>query len=199
MKFRTGLLLTAAFALGVLAGPISSLVERETGMNLFTPAQAQNRPAGAAKSDPYALLNLFADVFEKVRAEYVEPVKDRDMIENALGGMLAGLDPHSRYITPKAYRDQQVEQKGEFGGLGIEVTQESGVIKVISPIDDTPAKRAGVKAGDLIVAIDGMTVLGMSLEAAVEKMRGAPNTKITVTIRREGAEKPIQISAAPVE
>ncbi len=194
MKFRTGLLLTAAFALGVLASPISSLLEPYTGTNLLSSAQAQGSAASGAKSDPYALLNLFADVFEKVRAEYVEPVKDRDMIESALSGMLAGLDPHSRYITPKAYKDQQVEQKGEFGGLGIEVTQEGGVIKVISPIDDTPAKRAGVKAGDLIVAIDGVTVLGMSLESAVEKMRGAPNTKITVTIRRDGADKPIQIS-----
>ena len=167
MKYRTGLLLSAAFAMGVLVSPVTMLLRQHSGFGVFTSAQAQQ---DAGRSDPYALLNLFADVFEKVRADYVEPPKDRDMIENALSGMLSGLDPHSRYITARAYRAQQVEQKGEFGGLGIEITAEGGFIKVISPIDDTPAKRAGVKAGDLIVAIDGVTVLGMTLEDAVDKL-----------------------------
>ena len=196
MKYRTGLLLTAAFAMGVLASPVADLLDGRLNLRLFSDAQAQKNTGNNAanRTDPYALLNLFADVFEKVRADYVEPPKDRDMIEYALNGMLTGLDPHSRYISPRAYRAQQVEQKGEFGGLGIEITQESGFIKVISPIDDTPAKRAGVKAGDLIVAIDGVTVLGMTLEDAVDKIKGAPNTKVSVTIRRQGTEKPLEIS-----
>ena len=191
MKYRTGLLLSAAFAMGVLVSPVTVLLRQHSGFGVFTSAQAQQ---DSTRSDPYTLLNLFADVFEKVRADYVEPPKDREMIENALSGMLSGLDPHSRYINARAYRAQQVEQKGEFGGLGIEITAEGGFIKVISPIDDTPAKRAGVKAGDLIVAIDGATVLGMSLEDAVDKIKGAPNTKVSVTIRRIGADKPIELS-----
>lgn len=191
MKYRTGLMLGAAFAIGVLVGPAASLLESRTGVHLFTAAQAQQ---DNTRSDAYSMLNLFADVFEKVRADYVEPPKERAMIENALNGMLSGLDPHSRYINPRAYRAQQVEQKGEFGGLGIEITAESGFIKVISPIDDTPAKRAGVKAGDLIVAIDGKTVLGMTLEDAVDKIKGAPNTKVSVSIRRVGVDKPIEIT-----
>jgi len=189
MKLRAGLLLGVAFAAGVAIGPVSDQLERQFGFSLLPRALAQD----GTRAETYRLLNLFADVFERVRAEYVEPVNDRDLIENAINGMLTGLDPHSSYLTAKSFRDMQVNTRGEFGGLGIEVTQESGYIKVISPIDDTPAMRAGVKAGDLITALDGQTVQGMSLNDAVEKMRGAPNTRITLTIRREGAPKPLEI------
>jgi carboxyl-terminal processing protease len=190
MKLRTGLLLGVAFLTGVATMPVSDLVRHEFGAQMFPQAWAQD----ANQADTYRLLNLFADVFERVRSEYVEPVTDRDLIENAINGMLTGLDPHSNYMNAKSYRDMQVQTRGEFGGLGIEVTQESGYIKVISPIDDTPASRAGVKAGDLITALDGQTVQGISLNDAVDKMRGAPNTKIGLTIRREGTDKPIELS-----
>ena len=121
------------------------------------------------RADTYRLLTLFGDVFERVRAEYVDPVNDKDLVENAINGMLTGLDPHSSYMNAKQFRDMQVQTKGEFGGLGIEVTQENGFIKVISPIDDTPAAKAGVKAGDIITALDGKTVQGLSLNDAVDR------------------------------
>ena len=190
MKLRTGLLLGAAFVAGIAIGPISGQMERRFGVALLPQAFAQD----GSRAETYRLLNLFADVFERVRAEYVEPANDRDLIENAINGMLTGLDPHSSYLNAKSFRDMQVQTRGEFGGLGIEVTQESGYIKVISPIDDTPASRAGIKAGDLITTIDGQTVQGMSLSDAVEKMRGAPNTRILLTIRREGADKPLEVA-----
>src|SRR6187397_1068168 len=128
--------------------------------------------ARAATSDTYRQLNLFGDVFERVRSDYVEKPDDTKLIESAISGMLTGLDPHSNYMNAKAFRDMQVQTRGEFGGLGIEVTQENGFIKVISPIDDTPASRAGVKAGDLIMALDGKTVQGLTLNEAVDRMRG---------------------------
>jgi carboxyl-terminal processing protease len=148
----------------------------------------------AGRAETYRLLSLFGDVFERVRAEYVEPVNDRDLIENAINGMLTGLDPHSNYMNAKSYRDMQVQTRGEFGGLGIEVTQDNGFIKVISPIDDTPASRAGVKPGDLILALDGKTVEGLSLNDAVDKMRGPPNSSIKLTIRREGVDAPLELA-----
>ena len=120
--------------------------------------------AVAAASDTYRQLNLFGDVFERVRAEYVEPINDRDAVENAINGMLTGLDPHSSYLNQRSYRDMQVQTRGEFGGLGIEVTQENGYIKVISPIDETPAARAGVKAGDLITHLNANSVQGLTLQ-----------------------------------
>jgi len=190
MKLRAGLLLGAAFVAGVAVGPVSDQLERRFGFSVLPQAFAQD----SGRADTYRLLNLFADVFERVRAEYVEPVSDKDLIENAINGMLTGLDPHSSYLNAKTFRDMQVQTRGEFGGLGIEVTQENGYIKVISPIDDTPASRAGVKAGDLVTAIDGRTVQGLSLNEAVEKMRGTPNTRIVLTIRREGAEKPLELT-----
>ncbi len=190
MKLRAGLLLSAAFAAGIAIGPVSDQLQRRFGISLLPQAFAQD----STRAETYRLLNLFAEVFERVRAEYVEPANDRDLIENAINGMLTGLDPHSSYMNAKSFRDMQVQTRGEFGGLGIEVTQENGYIKVISPIDDTPAMRAGVKAGDLITALDGQTVQGMSLNDAVEKMRGAPNTRIVITVRREGTEKPLDIA-----
>ena len=191
MKLRTGLLLGAAFTAGVAAGPASGLLAREFGVRLgFPAALAQD----ADNADTYRLLSLFGDVFERVRADYVEPVTDRDLVENAINGMLTGLDPHSSYMNAKAFRDMQVQTRGEFGGLGIEVTQDGGYIKVITPIDDTPASRAGVKAGDLILALDGQSVQGLTLNDAVDKMRGPPNSKITLTIKRQGVDKPIEVS-----
>ncbi len=140
------------------------------------------------KSDTYRQLKLFGDVFERVRADYVEEVTDQELIEAAIRGMLADLDPHSSYLNADSFKDMQVQTKGEFGGLGIEVTLESGLVKVVSPIDDTPAFRAGVKAGDFITHLDGEPVLGLTLADAVKKMRGPVNSDIKLTIRREGTE-----------
>ena len=193
MKLRSGLLLGVAFASGVALGPITENLQHRFGVSVFPAAFAQDANANN-HTETYRLLTLFGDVFEKVRAEYVEPVSDQDLVENAINGMLTGLDPHSNYMNAKAFRDMQVQTRGEFGGLGIEVTQENGYIRVISPIDDTPASRAGVKAGDIITALDNQTVQGMSLNDAVDKMRGAPNSKITLTIKREGIDKPIVLS-----
>ncbi len=150
--------------------------------------------AAAESSETYRQLNLFGDVFERVRAEYVREVTDEDLIEAAINGMLTSLDPHSSYLNAKNYRDMQVQTKGEFGGLGIEVTMENGYVKVVSPIDDTPAFRAGVKAGDLVTHIDDEQVLGLTLAQAVEKMRGPVNTNIKLTISREGEDKPLEVS-----
>jgi carboxyl-terminal processing protease len=190
-RLRSGLLLGTAFVAGVAIGPASGLISRHLGYDFgFAAAAAQD----TGRPDTYRLLTLFGDVFERVRAEYVDPVSDKDLIENSINGMLTGLDPHSSYMNAKAFRDMQVQTKGEFGGLGIEVTQDNGFIKVISPIDDTPASKAGIKPGDIITALDGKTVQGLPLQDAVDKMRGAPNSKITLTIKREGVDKPIEVS-----
>ena len=136
--------------------------------------------------DTYRLLNLFGDVFERVRADYVEEADDQELIEAAITGMLTSLDPHSSYLNAKSFREMQVQTRGEFGGLGIEVTMESGLVKVVSPIDDTPAFRAGIEPGDLVSHLDGEPVLGLTLAEAVEKMRGRVGTDIRLTIRRAG-------------
>jgi carboxyl-terminal processing protease len=136
--------------------------------------------------ETYRLIKLFGDVFERVRSEYVEPVSDQELIEAAMNGMLTSLDPHSNYLNAKQFRDMQVTTRGEFGGLGIEVTMENGFVKVVSPIDDTPAAHAGLKPGDFITHIDGESVQGLALSDAVDKMRGAVNTTIKLSIRREG-------------
>ncbi len=190
-RLRSGLLLGTAFVAGVAVGPVSGLISRHLGYDFGLSAFAAQ---DSNRTDTYRLLTLFGDVFERVRAEYVDPVSDKELIENSINGMLTGLDPHSSYMNAKAFRDMQVQTKGEFGGLGIEVTQDNGFIKVISPIDDTPASKAGVKAGDIITALDGKTVQGLSLQDAVDRMRGAPNSKITLTIKREGIDKPIEVS-----
>lgn len=186
MKFRTGLLVGTAFVAGVAFAPMG----QDVAARLLPSAFAQS----TSQAETYKLLTLFGDVFDRVRADYVEPVKDQDLVENAINGMLTGLDPHSGYMNAKAYHEMQVDTRGEFGGLGIEVTQEGGFIKVISPIDDTPAARAGLKAGDFILTLDGKTVQGMTLNDAVDKMRGAPNSRIKLTLRREGVDKPIEVT-----
>ena len=146
-------------------------------------------PANAAGSDTYKNLNLFGDVFEKIRSDYVEKPNEQKLIESAISGMLTSLDPHSSYMDSKSFRDMQVQTRGEFGGLGIEVTQEDGLVKVVTPIDDTPAARAGILSGDIISAIDGESVQGMTLNQAVDKMRGQVNTAVKLTILRGSARE----------
>ncbi len=149
--------------------------------------------ATTPNAEIYKQLDLFGDVLERVRSDYVEKPDDSTLIDSAINGMLAGLDPHSAYLNPKNYRDMQVQTRGEFGGLGIEVTMENGVVKVVSPIDETPAAKAGLQANDLITHLDGEQIVGLTLEQAVEKMRGPVNTPITLTIVRKGAEDPLEI------
>jgi carboxyl-terminal processing protease len=157
-------------------------------------AQDKSEPKSSDKSELYQQLNLFGDVLERIRRDYVEPVDEKTLMENAINGMLSALDPHSSYMNPKVYKDMQVQTRGEFGGLGIEVTMENGVVKVVSPIDDTPASRAGVQSGDLIFALDGEPVQGLTLQEAVEKMRGKVGTAIKISIRRTNVKDPIDIS-----
>jgi carboxyl-terminal processing protease len=179
---------TSLILLGAAAGAAMTLLA-------FQPrAVFSGATAKAAASDTYRQLNLFGDVFERVRADYVEKPDDAKLIESAINGMLAGLDPHSSYMDSKSFRDMQVQTRGEFGGLGIEVTMEEGLIKVVTPIDDTPASKAGVLANDIITQLDGEQVQGLTLNQAVEKMRGPVNTKIKLTIMRKGQDKPLEIS-----
>jgi len=147
--------------------------------------------ANAADSETYRQLAIFGDIFERVRAQYVTPPDEKQLVENAINGMLTSLDPHSSYLNADAAQDMRVQTKGEFGGLGIEVTMENELVKVVAPIDDTPASRAGILAGDLIEKIDGEEVRGMTLNDAVDKMRGLVNTPIELTVLREGQTKPL--------
>ncbi len=150
--------------------------------------------AVAAGSETYRNLAIFGDIFERVRAQYVTPPSERELIESAINGMLTSLDPHSSYLNPEAAQDMRVQTRGEFGGLGIEVTMENELVRIITPIDDTPAARAGVMAGDLISKIDGEDVRGMTLSDAVDRMRGMVNTPIVLTILRENVPAPIEIT-----
>ena len=147
----------------------------------------------AASSETYEQLELFGDIFERVRAEYVEEVDDAELIEAAINGMLSSLDPHSTYLNAKNFQEMQVQTRGSFGGLGIEVTMENGLVKVITPIDDTPAYRAGVMAGDFITHLDKEPVLGLTLSEAVERMRGPVNSTLEVTIRRASVDEPFDV------
>ncbi|MEQ9519572.1 MAG: S41 family peptidase [Parvibaculum sp.] len=175
----------ASFAVGTLVA----------GLTFFAlQPLSQGTEANAANAETYRQLNLFGDVFERVRADYVEPTEDAELIDNAINGMLHSLDPHSSYMNPKSFRDMQVQTRGEFGGLGIEVTMENGLIKVVTPIDETPAQRAGVLPNDLITHLDDKAILGLTLSEAVELMRGPVDTAIRLTIVREGANEPLEIS-----
>jgi len=171
-----------AFSAGLVLAPV------------FAQDKADPKAAAGDKSELYQQLNLFGDVLERIRRDYVEPVDEKTLMENAINGMLAALDPHSSYMNPKVYKDMQVQTRGEFGGLGIEVTMENGVIKVVSPIDDTPASKAGIQSGDLIFALDGEPVQGLTLQEAVEKMRGKVGTPIKLSIRRDKVKDPIDVS-----
>ena len=157
-----------------------------------TPAAEAASKSG--DSSTYELLNLFGEVFDRVRSDYVEPVEDQKLIESALNGMLTSLDPHSNYMNEKQFSDMKIQTKGEFGGLGIEVTMENGLVKVVSPIDDTPAAKAGVKPGDYISEIDSVAVMGLTLQEAVDKMRGAVGSNVKITILREGLKEPLPIN-----
>jgi carboxyl-terminal processing protease len=170
-------------AAGVLIGVLISL-------NFSAVAQKE----AVLKPLPIEELRAFTEVFGRVKSDYVEPVDDKKLITEAINGMLTGLDPHSAYLDQEAFRELQVGTQGEFGGLGIEVGMEDGFVKVVAPIDDTPASRAGVKPGDLIVKLDDTSVKGMTLNDAVKRMRGRPNTPITLTIVRKGEEKPVVVT-----
>ena len=156
-------------------------------------ALAKKETKTPENEDTYELLNLFGEVMERAKASYVEEVDDKKLIESAINGMLVSLDPHSSYLDEKSFKYMNEQTKGKFGGLGIEVTMEQGVVKVVSPIDDTPASRAGLKPGDYITNIDGENVVGMSLNDAVDKMRGKPGSKVKLTIRRIN-EKPFDVT-----
>lgn len=162
---------------------------------LLTPiAIANTEQDNEADTLPLDELRIFSEVFAKVKNDYVEIIDDRELIENAIRGMLEGLDPHSAYLDKEHYEDLQEGTSGEFGGLGIEVGMEDGFVKVISPIDDTPAQRAGIKAGDLIIRLDEKSVKGMALNDAVKLMRGKPGSDIIITVVREGVDKPMEIT-----
>ena len=176
---------SAAAIMAFLAAPVA--------FTAWSQDKADPKSPGGDKSELYQQLNLFGDVLERVRRDYVEPVDEKTLIENAINGMLSSLDPHSSYMNPKTYKDMQIQTKGEFGGLGIEVTMENGVIKVVSPIDDTPASKAGLQSGDLIFALDGEPVQGLTLQEAVEKMRGKVGTAIKLGVRRAGKD-PFDVS-----
>jgi carboxyl-terminal processing protease len=170
---RFGLIIATVASVALLGAP--ALVPRAT-------VEAKSN------TETYRVLDVFAAVFERVRSDYVEEVSDETLVESAINGMLTTLDPHSSYLNAKNYKDMQVQTRGEFGGLGVEVTMDNGVIKVVSPIDDTPAAKAGIKPNDLIVQVDGQPVAGLTLPDAVEKMRGPVNSDIKLTVLREGRD-----------
>jgi len=179
---------TFLILLGATAGAALTLVATQPRLVLL------GASAKAATADTYRQLNLFGDVFERVRADYVEKPDDAKLVESAINGMLNGLDPHSSYMDPKSFKDMQIQTRGEFGGLGIEVTQEDGLVKVVTPIDDTPAAKAGIQANDIITHLDDESIQGLTLNQAVEKMRGPVNTKIKLKLMRKGVDKPIEVS-----
>jgi len=148
------------------------------------------------KSTIYEQLDLFGDIFERIRAQYVEEVDEAELIEAAINGMLTSLDPHSSYLAPRDFEDMRTQTSGEFGGLGIEVTQEEGYVKVVAPMDGTPADEAGMESGDFITAVDGKSLLGLNLEEAVNMMRGPVGSEIVLTVVREGVDDPFEVSIA---
>lgn len=175
---RKASILLAGAAMGALATVAVTQPRAILGMS----------SAAAAASDTYRHINLFGDIFERVRTDYVEKPDDGKLIEAAINGMLTSLDPHSSFLDARNFRDMQVQTRGEFGGLGIEVTQEDGMIKVVSPIDDTPASKAGILANDIITHIDNEPIQGLTLQQAVEKMRGPVGSKIVIRVTRAGAQ-----------
>ena len=179
---------TSLILLGAAAGAALTLMTTQPHI-VFDGSSAK-----AAAADAYKQLSLFGDVFERVRTDYVEKPDDGKLVESAINGMLTGLDPHSSYMDAKSFRDMQVQTRGEFGGLGIEVTMEDGLIKVVAPIDETPAAKAGVMANDFITHIDDEPVQGLTLNQAVDKMRGPINTKIKLKIMRKGQDKPLELT-----
>ncbi len=172
--------------IGAVVGAGSATLVSQTNLLSSTSAIA-------ASAETYRQLSLFGDVFEKVRTDYVERPDEAKLVESAINGMLTSLDPHSSYMDPKSFRDMQVQTRGEFGGLGIEVTMEEGLVKVVTPIDETPAARAGVLANDIITHIDGEPVQGLNLNQAVDKMRGPVNSSVMLRIQRKEAKDPVEV------
>jgi carboxyl-terminal processing protease len=186
---------TSLVLLGAAAGAALVLLATQPPSVLFSlPARAATGTAPTPSVDTYKQLQLFGDVFERVRADYVDVPDDSKLIASSINGMLSGLDPHSSYMDANSFRDMQVETKGEFGGLGMEVTMEDGQVKVVAPIDETPAARAGVLANDVITELDGDSITGLTLDQAIEKMRGPVNTTVKLTVVRKGQDKPVTIS-----
>src|SRR6056297_704895 len=165
-----------------------------TGIIVTTQVAAPLLAQESRPSNVYEQLDLFGDIFERIRAQYVEDVDEAELIEAAINGMLTSLDPHSGFLTANDAADMRVQTRGEFGGLGIEVTQEEGFVKVVSPIDDTPADNAGIEAGDFITHVDGESVLGLTLDEAVDLMRGPVGSEILITVVREGQPEPFDVS-----
>jgi carboxyl-terminal processing protease len=179
----------SVFYLGAITGTCLTLLATGPRSEFWVAAAK-----AAVSTDTYSQLNLLGDVFERIRADYVEKPSDAKLVEGAINGMVTSLDPHSRYMNEAAWHDMQETTHGEFGGLGIEVTMEDGLVKVVSPMDGTPAARAGILSGDLITYIDGDAVQGLSLEQAVNKMKGPVHTSTKLKIERKGADKPIDVS-----
>lgn len=189
MTRRTGLLVATSFVAGlVAAGPVARVAASRLLPN------AAYADAAVPSDDKTRALTLFGEVLERVQADYVDSVSTGALIHHALNGMLSGLDPHSGYMDQKQWHEMQLETRGHFGGLGMTVTAAGGLLKVVSPIDGTPAARAGIKPGDLIVSVDGKTLEGLTLEEAVDKLRGAPNSQVSLIIKRTGVDKPIQLT-----
>ncbi|MBW4981028.1 S41 family peptidase [Mameliella sp. CS4] len=176
------------FVMAAVGGTLASIVATT---QLVGPLLAQE---GSRPESVYEQLDLFGDIFERIRAQYVEEVDEKDLIEAAINGMLTSLDPHSSYLAPDDAADMRVQTRGEFGGLGIEVTQEDGFVKVVSPMDGTPAMEEGIEAGDFITHVDGESLLGLTLDEAVEMMRGPVGSEIVITVVREGVEEPFDVS-----
>ncbi|MBI5612110.1 MAG: S41 family peptidase [Gammaproteobacteria bacterium] len=164
------------------------------GITIERAVQAERESAKQTQSLPVEELRTFTEVFSRIKSDYVESVDDKKLLQDAIQGMLAGLDPHSSYLEPEGYKEIRVGTEGEFGGLGIEVTMEDGFVKVVSPIEDTPAAKAGLKTGDLIIRLDDKAVKGMTLNEAVKYMRGKPGSDITLTVAREGSSKPLKFT-----
>ena len=176
------------FVMAAIGGTVAgALISTQIAAPLL--AQEASKPVSV-----YEQLDLFGDIFERIRQDYVEEVDDKKLIEAAINGMLSSLDPHSSYLPPDDYTDMKVQTRGSFGGLGIEVTQEEGFVKVVSPIDGTPAAAAGIQAGDFITHVDGESVLGLTLDQAVDKMRGPVGSEITITVVREGTPEPFDVA-----
>jgi carboxyl-terminal processing protease len=184
LKEKSLFILSLGIMLGVFVGICGSVVAEKD----------KNDVALENEALPFEDLRTFTEIFGRIKRDYVEPVSDKKLLEDAIRGMLAGLDPHSAYLVSEEYQELKEGTTGQFGGLGIEVTMENGFIKVVSPIDDTPAQKAGIKTGDLIVRLDDEPVKGMSLADAVKKMRGEPGSKIVLTVVREGAEAPLKLT-----
>src|SRR6056297_653947 len=176
------------FLMAAVAGTLAGIV---VTTQVAAPLLAQE---AEKQTNVYEQLDLFGDIFERIRSQYVEEVDEADLIEAAINGMLTSLDPHSSYMSPEAADDMRVQTRGEFGGLGIEVTQEDGFVKVVSPIDETPADNAGIEAGDFITHVDGESVLGLTLNEAVDLMRGPVGSEIIITVVREGEAEPFDVS-----